>query len=236
MQPSRLVSLDFEDTWLHDCEVESLCKLLGRDGCRIGALEVGGHAEEEEGGGGDDDGQAMERRQPLSDAHVARLFRCLASCRSLLILRVAHRVDSTELARCVVEGVKSNRSLTKLTGLVFEVDGSQQFDGAVSFWTRSNARGRSVVEKFLRRPPRRLVPGSGAHLSCRLAGVLHQCSAAAASPSSAARDVPVLYHFVRQLAPALMDHDPTENRGRKRPRNSEESEEPEVATSAADYA
>jgi hypothetical protein len=209
--------VDLEDAWLSGQETQSLCDLLGAKDCCVRSLGLGGHVAVRE------EGQA--RKAPaLSDEQVVTFFQRFFTFRCLRGLRIRHRVKTLDVACCIVAGLQSNCFLTRVNGLEFDAEGTgcRDFSKEILFWTWANRRGRSMVDLFLRRST---VPNGRVRvLNCLLSELLRRCSSAAASPSTAARDVPVLYHFVRQLAPAQLDGTASTKRGRKRPRSEEEEE------------
>jgi hypothetical protein len=129
-------------------------------------------------------------------------------------------------------GVRSNVALTSLNGLDFGTD--RQAEREVDFWVMSNAKGRALVEAFVRSSVRgglgdQVGVGGGgdgrggdqdgvaaavAPPAGLMAHVLRGClqSSVRMDPEDTAEDpemhVPVLYHFVRRLAPATLARAP----------------------------
>jgi hypothetical protein len=104
-----------------------------------------------------------------------------------------------------------------------------RFEREVEFWVRSNAKGRALVEAFVRGgaavapPPPRGDDNDGANSRAvvvasppagLMARVLHGCLRPSVrmdpdiTPESSEMDLPVLYHFVRQLAPVPIPRAP----------------------------
>jgi hypothetical protein len=142
------------------------------------------------------------------------------------------------VASRIVAGVRSNTSLTRLVGLAFRADngvdgsapgGGTQVARELKFWVRSNVKGRALVEAFVRGggavapPPPRGDANDGADSRAvvvasppagLMARVLHGClrPSVRMNPNvvseSSEMDLPVLYHFVRQLAPVTIPRAP----------------------------
>jgi hypothetical protein len=209
------------DSPLSGGEVSGLCALL-RDtaSCRVRHLCLGQSG-------------AAGQGNVLSDARASEFFNSLPSFPSTLrALSFCHEVRTRALASRVLAGVRSNVALTSLNGLDFGTD--RQAEREVDFWVMSNAKGRALVEAFVRSSVRgglgdQVGVGGGgdgrggdqdgvaaavAPPAGLMAHVLRGClqSSVRMDPEDTAEDpemhVPVLYHFVRRLAPATLARAP----------------------------
>jgi hypothetical protein len=191
---STLKKLEILSTVLSKAEMASLCQLLRNvDGneCRVRDLLLVNNYK-----GGEN---------VLDDGRVAEFFHALPDFPHLRSIEFEHQVRRRELANAVVNGVRSNETLTSLEGLRF-VNPLWGAADKIDLWIRANVMGRSTLQASLGS----LVVGGGddaAPVRRSMIRILEDCASSVNMDPEASQaldlDFSVLYHFVRELLPLL---------------------------------